>query len=405
MIAAEAKAPTGPRTAIPTRQEAIARARALAPEIAKRAPAAERLAMVPQESIDALRESGLFGVVTPKRFGGAELGFGALFDVTVEIAAACPSTGWVYGVVAGHSWLVNLFPLEAQEEVLADPNALSATLFRLAGDVVEVEGGYRLTGGSGRFASGVDHASWLIVGNAVQRKGALPDPHFFILPRPDFEIIDDWSVVGMRATGSKSVTVRDCFIPKHRAVRLSDMLAGTSPGAKAHDGPLYRLPFSSVAPFSIVGAPIGAARGGIECFAEMMKARLAGVGAEELADAGDTLARLASSAAKLDAAIALVRTSAARIDALGPSEALTATEITNIPRNWAYAVQSAREAINALFEVSGGSQVYDSSQLQRFWRDANAGAQHFAFTWGAAMKAAGRAMVGASPSAFALKSK
>ncbi len=384
--------------------EAVGIARNMQERFRARAKQTEEKRKVPDESIAELRESGLFGIVTPKTFGGSELGFGALFDTVVTVAAACPSTAWVLGVVAGHSWLVNLFPEQAQQDVLSNPDALTATLFRLGGTATPVDGGYRLENGQGRFASGIDHAEWLVVGNQLRRADGNEEPYFFILHRSDFEIVDDWDVMGMRGTGSKSVIVKDAFIPAHRAVSLKDMLAGTTPGGKLHGKPLYRLPFSYVAPFSIVGAPIGAALGVVEEFRRMMGTKLADAGPVELADAGDYLSRLAASAAAIDSAMALVRESARRVDTIEDPAQMSAMEGNRIQRNWAYAVQTAREAANSLFEVAGGSQIYDSSRLQAYWRDTNAGAQHFAFSWGNATKRYGLSMIGRDESSFALNS-
>jgi 3-hydroxy-9,10-secoandrosta-1,3,5(10)-triene-9,17-dione monooxygenase len=382
---------------------AFAIAAGMQKRLRERSKQTEAQRKVPDESIAELKESGLFGIVTPKVFGGSELGFCTLFDTVVTVAAACPSTAWVLGVVAGHSWLVNLFPEGAQHDVMANPDALTATLFRLSGTATQVDGGYRLAEGVGRFASGIDHAEWLVVGSQLRGADGNDEPYFFILHRDDFRIVDDWDVVGMRGTGSKSVIVEDAFVPAHRAVSLKDMLAGTTPGGRLHGKPLYRLPFSYVAPFSIVGAPIGAALGVVEEFRGMMEARLANSEPLELADAGDYLSRLAASAAAIDSAIALVRESARRIDTIEDPGDLAPLEGHRIQRNWAYAVQTARQAANSLFEVAGGSQIYDSSRLQAYWRDTNAGAQHFAFSWGNATKQYGLSMIGRDKGGFALK--
>ena len=386
-----------------SRQAAVATARRLADSIRTRRAKADQDRQVPRETIDELIGSGLFGVVTPKKYGGSDLGFATLFDVVVELASACGSTGWVYGVIAGHSWLVNLFPEKAQQEVLGDPTALTATLFRLAGTVTREPGGYRLVGGEGRFASAVDFASWIVVGNAIQHPDGRREPCFFIIPRDAVTIIDDWHTVGMRATGSKSIRVAETFIPEHRAVLLSDMLNGTSPGAAVHGRALYRLPFSHVAPFSIVGAPIGSALGAIHLFAQDATARLRDASDVALADAGFLLSRLAEASADSDAVIALVRASAERIDSVTDPSELSPLERSSIMRNWAYAVQTAREAVNKLFAISGGSQIYNNSELQQFWRDANAAAQHFAFGWESAMKGHGRTMIGKTPGAVQFK--
>lgn len=347
--------------------------------------------MVPRETIQEISNAGLFGIVTPKVFGGSELGFASLVEVTTELASACGSTGWVYGVLAGHSWLLNLFPVEAQREIFADPHTLTATVFRLAGKVERVEGGFRLTGGEGRFCSGVDHASWIIVGCPVVGAGA-PEPHFFVVPRQEFEIIDDWFTAGMRGTGSRSIRAKECFIPPHRAVPLSEMATGTSPGARFHARPLYRMPFQDVSPFSLIGAPLGMARAAVRSFAESLGASVQKMPEDQVGAQAATFARLATASAEIDAAYALALQDAVRLDeAAQPIDPLTRARFL---RNWAFAAQTARHAVNRVFEAAGGSGIYDASELQRIWRDVNSAAQHFAFTWDTAMNNFGRVLIG-----------
>jgi len=382
---------------------AVARAGALLPAIAMRAARTEAERRVPDETIAELREAGLFNLVTPRLFGGSELGFADLVRVTAELAGACGSTGWVYGVLAGHSWLLNLFPIAAAREVFGDPHALTATVFRLGGEVVETDGGYRLTGGEGRFCSGIDHASWVIVGNAVKRADGGMEPRFFLVPRTDIEVVDDWFTIGMRGTGSRSIRIADAFIPAHRSCSLKDMLQGTAPGAEAHARAIYRMSFADIAPFSIIGAPLGVARAAVANFAASLARSLDGKEDLAIAEQSASLARLAEAAADVDAALALVLADAAMIDAAG--EALSPVERARIPRDWAYAAQKSRYAVTRLFEASGGSGIYDGSAIQRLWRDVNGAAQHFAFTWDSAMPSYGRAAAGLKPATFALKGR
>jgi alkylation response protein AidB-like acyl-CoA dehydrogenase len=382
------------QTILASRTEALAAARALWPRLHERARRAEADRVVPRESIHEIAVAGLFGVVTPRVFGGSELGFATLVEVTAEIASACGSTGWVYGVLAGHSWLLNLFPVQAQREIFADPYALTATVFRLGGQVERVTDGFRLTGAEGRFCSGVDHARWIIVGCPVSNPQGAPEPHFFVLPREEFEIIDDWFTAGMRGTGSRSIRARECFIPEHRALSVQDMAGGTSPGARFHGAPIYRMPFHHVSPFSLVGAPLGMARAAVRTFGDALHANIQKMPDDATGGRAVTLARLARSAAEIDAAYALAIDDAAWLDAAAGPEAFDDSRRARFPRDWAYAAQTARGAVNRVFEAAGGSGIYDTSELQRIWRDVNSAAQHFAFTWDTAMNNFGRALVG-----------
>jgi 3-hydroxy-9,10-secoandrosta-1,3,5(10)-triene-9,17-dione monooxygenase len=382
---------------LPNRAAALAAAAALVPAIRARAKRTESDRCVPVETIEEIAASGLFNLVTPRLFGGSELGLAALVEVTAELSAACGSTGWVYGVLAGHSWLLNLFPIEAQREVFSDSRALIATVFRLGAKVERVTGGFRLTGGEGRFCSGIDHAHWLIVGSSVIGGADAQQPYFFVIPRAEIQIIDDWFTAGMRGTGSRSIRIPESFIPEHRAVRWQDMLTGNAPGSRFHHRPLYRMPFQDIAPFSLVGAPLGLARAAVRSFAEGLKASLARLAEDQVGAQAATYARLAIASAEIDAAYALVIEDATRIDEAASPESIGDAARARIPRNWAYAAQTARHAVNRVFEASGGSGIYESSELQRIWRDANAAAQHFAFTWDSAMANFGRVLVGLKP--------
>jgi 3-hydroxy-9,10-secoandrosta-1,3,5(10)-triene-9,17-dione monooxygenase len=395
------------RSAAPLRDgaEALVRARALLPRIAARAERADAERRIPAETMSELIESGLFGIVTPKMFGGSELGFADLVRVTAELASACGSTGWVYGVIAGHSWLLNLFPERAQHEILGHPDTLTATVFRLAGEAIEESGGYRLKNGQGRFCSGIDYADWVIVGNAVKKSDGRVEPRFFVVPKSEMEVIDDWYTIGMRGTGSRSIRIADAFIPAHRSCRLQDMLAGTSPGAALHKRPVYRMPFGDLAPFSIVGAPIGMARGAVDRFAKRLTASLGKADPLQVAEQSTRLSRFAEAAADVDAALALVIADATMIDMAPDPSALSTIDRARFPRDWAWAAQKCRNAVSRLFEAAGGSAVYDGDAAQRMWRDVNAAAQHVAFTWDTAMPDFGRAAAGLTPPAFALRGK
>lgn len=383
-----ASASQGPKE---TLASCLHRAGELVPVIKARAARTESERCVPEETIAELLDAGLFEVLKPRTFGGYELGVAALVEITTTLGAACGSTGWVYGVLAGHGWLMNLFPIEAQREVHADPRALTATVFRLSGHATRVAGGYRITNATGRFCSGIDHASFVIVGSALDEGGAR-EPRFFVVPRSEIEIVDDWFSVGLRGTGSRSIEIADAFVPEHRSVTVEALSKGRSPGAEFHRTPLHRVPFQLVAPFSLIGAPLGIARGAVEVFASGLAPWLEQCTEVELAGKAATYSRLAQASAQIDAAHALVLGDAGRIDSM--TSAPSALERARIPRNWAYAAQTARAAVSDLFAAAGGSATFDGSEIQRHWRDVNSASQHYAFVWDNAMSDFGRVLLG-----------
>lgn len=167
-----------------------------------------------------------------------------------------------------------------------------------------------------------------------------------------------------------------------------------------HEGAIYRMPFADLAPFSIVGAPLGMARGIVRRFAADLGKKLAGAGPLEIAEQSATLARIAEVGAEIDAALALVISDAEMIDRAKSPTAISPLERAQIPRNWAFAVQRARHSANRIFEIAGGSAIYDGNEMQRMFRDLNSAAQHFAFTADRAMTGYGRAAVGLKQTEF-----
>ena len=382
--------------------EALAVVRDLTPAIRAADQPSEQDRNLSADLVEKMRAAGLFGLVMPRELGGSGLGFADLVRVTAEIGAISGSAAWIFGVLAGHSWLINLFPEQAQSEIMGDPTTLIATVFRMGGAVVPEGDGYRLTGATGRFCSGINYATWIIIGNAVKLPDGRMEPRFFVVPKSDIEVVDDWQTMGMRATASRSIRIADAFIPAYRSCSLADMLAGTTPGAKLHDGAIFRMPFSSLAPFSIVGAPLGMAQGMVRRFAADLGGKLADAEPLEVAEQSATLARLAENGAAIDAALALVTLDAEMIDRARQPEEVTPLQRQQIPRNWAWAVQTARHAANHVFEVAGGSAIYDGDPMQRMFRDINSSAQHFAFTWDRAMTAYGRELAGLPQGGFTM---
>ena len=106
-----------------TYEEAIARARALAPAIERRAPAAEAQRRQPMETIQEFAGAGLVRMLVPRRWGGHELSLDALIHSAGEIAKADASAGWCYAFLVIHGCFLAHFPEQAQREGIVEQGA------------------------------------------------------------------------------------------------------------------------------------------------------------------------------------------------------------------------------------------------------------------------------------------
>jgi 3-hydroxy-9,10-secoandrosta-1,3,5(10)-triene-9,17-dione monooxygenase len=98
----------------------------------------------------------------------------------------------------------------------------------------------------------------------------------FLLPIEDYEIVDNWDVVGLQGTGSHDIVVDDVFVPEHRTHKSMDGFMCENPGNTVNTAPLYRMPFMQVFVRAVCTATLGACEGALETFIEVAKTRQAG---------------------------------------------------------------------------------------------------------------------------------
>ena len=121
--------------------------------------------------------------------------------------------------------------------------------------------GYLFTGRHG-FSSGVDHADWVICGGHIVTNGVKDGPHFFLAPRADIKIIDDWQTMGLCGTGSKSFEINKAFIPEHRFLDGKLANLGEGPGTKVNKALVYRIPRGSgITTAGFTALTVGMAKG------------------------------------------------------------------------------------------------------------------------------------------------
>lgn len=378
-----------------TLEEAVEVARSLAPKLRERVAKAEVDRRLPEENVRDLIESGLIALEVPKRFGGAELNLDALIEVTGVIGEGCPATGWVYSLWAAHMWLIGQYPEQIQAMVFEDHNSLVSSVVNTVGAPVEVEGGFRWTG-RGFFSSGVDHCNWLTAAVDLKPQEPPGDRRWFLLRREDFEIIDDWHTVGLRGTGSKTIEIKDAFVPEDRVVLQKDLSEGRGLGAAMYGSPLYCAAMDFTFSLPIAAPVIGVARAAVRELEGRIRQRLASSSYRIAAEQAGTLTRIAEASAQIDAARALLLDTARRFCFIPAAEA-TALDKAECRRNVAFATQLCRHAANSVFEAAGASNLYEGSDLQRLWRDSNVASMHHGSMWDVHGLAYGREVVGLPP--------
>jgi 3-hydroxy-9,10-secoandrosta-1,3,5(10)-triene-9,17-dione monooxygenase len=360
-------------------QVVIAGVRDLLPVLRERAQETEDARVVPAESVKALTETGFFRLLQPAAYRGYEADPITFLTAVRLIASACGSTGWVASVLGVHPWQLALFPPAAQDEVWgADPATRMSSSYAPTGKAVTVDGGHRLTG-RWSFSSGCDHATWVLLGGIVlDSEGKPVDFRTFLLPASDYTIDDVWDTVGLRGTGSNDVVVDDAYVPGHRSLSFTDVSRCACPGHEVNQAPLYKLPYGSLFSYAITTPIIGMATGAYDAHVAYQRERVrAAYVGQKAAEDPHSQVRVARAAAELDAAwLALERNMTDLMAHARAGEKLPLPLRLRVRRDQVLGTGRAIEAVDLLFENSGGRALKTGTPIQRFWRDAHAGRVH-----------------------------
>ncbi|MEE4461817.1 acyl-CoA dehydrogenase family protein [Azotobacter chroococcum] len=256
-------------TSIPSEAEIVARAEAMIPWLREKADATEKARMVSRETIQAFQEAGFFRILQPRRWGGYEMSPNVLNKVLMELARGCPSIAWNVMVLGVHPFEVGLLDPRCGDELWGEDNSrLVSSSYAPFGTVSAVDGGYLLNG-EWLTSSGCDHAAGgAFLGGRVAENGETVFRSFWV-QSSDFEIVDDWHVVGLAGTGSKKLIVREVFVPAYR----SHVIAAYDEASHGQVNDLYKMPFFYVFYAAVSSVIIGMARGMADLYIEHMVPR------------------------------------------------------------------------------------------------------------------------------------
>ncbi len=374
------------------------RARALVPWLADRASAAAAARRLPPETVAEYHATGILQILQPRQFGGMQGRFSLFSRIVEELTYGCASSAWVYAVLAEHQWIIAQYPEEAQIDVWGDdPEAVASSSLAPRAAAKRVAGGWRLSGRYS-FSSGCDYAQWAILGAFL---GEMGDPRhiaYLLVPLAEVEIVDDWQVLGLAGTGSKLLVLHDVFIPEHRCVMVSDLFAGTPPGALVHpEYPVLRAPRGFLVSYSLPPVAIALGRRALDVACAALAGRVSR-GVTKLAESEVVQMAIGEAAAAIDVATMLLHTGReASTAAVSSGRKITEAEALRARRDMVYAQHQVSWALDRLCELDGARWVYDSDQLGAIRRDVMTILTHHAASRQAAMAPYGRMLLGRGP--------
>ena len=381
---------------------ALAAVEERAEEIAALAESNERLGRLDDAAAKLLRDTGVIRMLQPAKYGGAEAHPRDFAETVMRIASLDGSAGWVAGIVGVHPWEMAMCDQQVQEEIWGeDHDTWIASPYAPMGLLRPVDGGY-VFNGRWQFSSGTDHCDWIFLGafmaDADGNRVMPPSNYHVILPRSDYEIVDDsWDVVGLRGTGSKDIIVKNAFIPENRVVAFAKFLDGSQPREAGLTNPTYHIPFTTAFPLGITSAVIGIAEGALAAHLAYQKTRVQITGTR-VTDDPYVLYAVGAAAEEIKASRTAMLDNVSRFyDAAEAGREITLAERAASRRTQVAAAWRAVRAMDEVVARSGGNGLRMDNPIQRFWRDGHMGLAHAIHVPGSVFHASALTDIGVTP--------
>ncbi|MFI9364422.1 acyl-CoA dehydrogenase family protein [Kitasatospora sp. NPDC053057] len=343
----------------------------LAPVAAKHAADADQQRRLHPDVVQGVVAAGFARHFVPERWGGEAGGFADLLAAVATVGEGCTSAAWVAALTATVPRMAAHLPIAGQQEIWADgPDPMLVGALMPLGRAERAPGGWRLTG-TWSFVSAVEFADWALVCARTPGEDGEPVARYFAVRRGEFRVQDTWFTVGMRGTGSNTLTVDDVFVPDRRVCTRAAVLDGECPGSV--DG-CTRVPLKAVNGLSFAAPVLGATRALLSGWADWVAPKIAGTGGGDpaLADNATRHQVLARSAAEIDAAQLLLERTARVAD----ERPVSALHAVRGGRDCAVAAELLLAAADRLFRAAGTSGQVEGSPFARAWRDVNVAVGH-----------------------------
>lgn len=377
--------------------DVIAAAEALAPQIRAARDTIEAERSLPDDLVRTMAKAGLFQLHLPKSMGGPECDMLTAFRVIETLSRIEGAVGWCATISSTISFLMSRLATDVGIEMFGQPPDLRmAGSVRPEGETRAVEGGYRVRG-RWNFASGVNHANWLYCScRVIDADGpqltpeGLPVVRVLLVPKEAVTVIDTWSVVGMRGTGSHDFVVDDVFVPEEHS--FSPLQEVPESGTLYH--PRLLLVGTSAA---TSGTALGLARGAIDTFCDMAADTASTMSTTPLRDRALVQTRIAEAEAIVSAARAyIVSAVGAAWEAVEQGVADPSREIAQARLATAHGMHEAVRATTLVFHAAGTNAMYEKHPLERYFRDVHVAVQH-AVGRPENIEDAGKALLGLRP--------
>ena len=325
---------------------------------------------VPQEFAQACFEAGLYGTLSPRAVGGAELSINECLDVFAEVSYADGSVGWSLMAGATGACFFGAYCEDSFTDEMFAGGVVPVVAGQFApnGTAVPNADGYRLTG-KYSFGSGIVHADWVGGGAfTAPPEGVPPEFRLMMVPRSEVEVLGNWDVLGLRATSSYDYRI-DADVPAHASFEFF------SP-TRYRGGPMYDLGVIILTEIGHMGWTMGVVRRAIDEAVTIAKGRARMAAPSVIAQDPRFRYEFAMAVSRFRAAETWCRQAFHSAEqAADAGSGRDPTLATHVKQAATLLTQEGLAVVRSLYEWCGTEALRDGP-LQRCFRDMHAGSQH-----------------------------
>jgi len=374
----------------------LAAARDMGPLIRKHADEAEQQRRLSKPVLEALRDTGLLKMATPKSLGGLESDPITRALVVEEVGRHDSAAGWTLENPVDWAFFCSRLPDEGAEEIYAKGgDTLIAGQFGRPLNAQTENGGYRVSGRA-PFVSNCHDADWIsctALVDADKHPDNEPEMRMVYFPADQCEIIDTWYTMGMRGTGSNDVEVKDAFVPKARTFAMQPEY---EPGSH-YEGPLYRMAMVGAAGTGIPTPMLGVARRALDEVTEIALTKNPTTATGLLKERSSAQIQLGQAEAILRSGrLLLLHTVDEAWQRCLAGEPHSLTQKADLLLGSTHAMASAVQSVDLACRIAGTTSVKTSSPLERCFRDIQT-MRHHAFASEARYGTCGQVYLGVEP--------
>ena len=350
----------------------LTNAQRLSKSFAKRSAEFEQARRLPADVSDAMAKAGIYRMFVPQSLGGSEtspLVSSQVFETLAQGDAAC---GWVAFIAATSGSSLARIETSAAKQMFASPQTMLAGVFAPNGKAVKSGEDYILNG-QWQWGSGTQNADWVLAGSMVidpeQPADAKPRAHMCLVPKDAIEFLDTWHSTGLRGTGSTDFKLTDHRVPSAHIVGLEVR--------KMPDTPLFQFPNFTLLALGIGAVSMGIARAALNEFVGLAQQKKRISSSSTIAERSHTQMQIATAEAKLRSARAFYYDSVEQAwERALAGDTVDVDQRRNLRLATTHAVMASAEVVDCAYNLAGGVSVYQSSNLQRHFRDIHVATQH-----------------------------